>query len=92
MSQSERPMHRQNQNVALVRFLISLRVSSKLSQAEIGRALGMSQPDISKIERLERRIDAIECLRWLVVTSDASHTAPDHAWHKLYDLLMSETE
>ncbi len=92
MSQSERPMHRQNQNVALVRFLISLRVSAKLSQAEIGRALGMSQPDISKIERLERRIDAIECLRWLVVTSAASHTAPDLAWHKLYDLLMSETE
>lgn len=92
MSESESPIHRQNKNVALVRFLISSRDSAKLSQTEIGRALGMSQPDISKIERLERRIDAIECLRWLVVTSEATDTTPDLAWRNLYDILMSEAE
>ena len=48
--------------------LISLREKARLSQKAIAQAIGLTQPDISKIERRERRIDILEALRWVRAT------------------------
>lgn len=49
----------------IVDALISLREKAKLSQKVIAYEIGLTQPDISKIERRERRIDILEALRWV---------------------------
>jgi transcriptional regulator with XRE-family HTH domain len=52
----------------IVDGLIHLREKAKLSQKAIAQAIGLTQPDISKIERRERRIDILEALRWVRAT------------------------
>lgn len=52
----------------IVDALISLREKAKLSQQVIAQEIGLTQPDISKIERRERRIDVLEALRWVRAT------------------------
>ena len=70
-------MERQKQSVSsihdpeyhrIVDALISLREKAKLSQKAIAQEIGLTQPDISKIERRERRIDVLEALRWVRAT------------------------
>lgn len=53
----------------IIDLLVSARKEKCLSQKEVAIRLGFSQPDISKIERLERRIDIIEFLDFLEVIS-----------------------
>ena len=53
----------------IVDALISLREKAKLSQKAIAREIGLTQPDVSKIERRERRIDVLETLRWVRATN-----------------------
>lgn len=50
---------------AIIKELIALRKAAELHQAAIAKALGLTQPDISKIERGERRIDALELAKWM---------------------------
>ena len=52
----------------IVDALVCLREKSKLSQKAIAREIGLTQPDVSKIERRERRIDILEALRWIRAT------------------------
>jgi ribosome-binding protein aMBF1 (putative translation factor) len=52
----------------IVDALISLREQAKLSQKAVAQEMGLTQPDISKIERRERRIDIVEALRWVRAT------------------------
>ncbi|MBD2042863.1 helix-turn-helix domain-containing protein [Microcoleus sp. FACHB-672] len=70
-------MERQKQSVSsihdpeyhrIVDALISLREKAKLSQKAIAQEIGLTQPDVSKIERRERRIDVLEALRWVRAT------------------------
>jgi transcriptional regulator with XRE-family HTH domain len=49
----------------IVDALILLREQAKLSQKAIAQEIGLTQPDVSKIERRERRIDILEVLRWV---------------------------
>jgi transcriptional regulator with XRE-family HTH domain len=53
----------------LIDALIFLREKAKLSQKAIAQEIGLTQPDISKIERRERRIDILEALRWVRASS-----------------------
>ncbi len=53
----------------LVRRLVELRRIAELSQKALAEALGLDQPDISKIENFERRLDALELMLWLKVVS-----------------------
>ncbi|AFZ32514.1 helix-turn-helix domain protein [Gloeocapsa sp. PCC 7428] len=52
----------------IVAGLVALREKAKLSQKAIAQEIGLTQPDISKIERRERRIDILEALRWVRAT------------------------
>lgn len=53
----------------IVDALIGLREKAKLSQKVIACEIGLTQPDVSKIERRERRIDILEALRWVRATN-----------------------
>lgn len=53
----------------IIDALISLREEAKLSQKAIAHEIGLTQPDVSKIERRERRIDILEALRWVRATN-----------------------
>ncbi len=53
----------------IIDALISLREKAKLSQKAIAYEIGLTQPDVSKIERRERRIDVLEALRWVRATN-----------------------
>jgi transcriptional regulator with XRE-family HTH domain len=53
----------------IIDTLISLREKAQLSQKAIAHEIGLTQPDVSKIERLERRIDVLEALRWVKATN-----------------------
>ena len=52
----------------IIDALVCLREKAKLSQKAIAREIGLTQPDVSKIERRERRIDVLEALRWVRAT------------------------
>lgn len=49
----------------IIDALIFLREKARLSQKVIAQEIGLTQPDVSKIERRERRIDILEALRWV---------------------------
>jgi transcriptional regulator with XRE-family HTH domain len=53
----------------IIDALIFLREKAKLSQKAIAGEIGLTQPDVSKIERRERRIDILETLRWVRATN-----------------------
>lgn len=53
----------------IIDALICLREKAKLSQKAIAYEIGLTQPDVSKIERRERRIDILEALRWVRATN-----------------------
>ncbi|NEQ98882.1 MAG: helix-turn-helix transcriptional regulator [Cyanothece sp. SIO2G6] len=53
----------------IIDALISLREKAKLSQKAVAHEIGLTQPDISKIERRERRIDVLEAIRWVRATN-----------------------
>jgi transcriptional regulator with XRE-family HTH domain len=52
----------------IVDALITLREQAHLSQKAIAQVIGLTQPDVSKVERRERRIDVLETLRWVRAT------------------------
>jgi len=52
----------------IVTALVCLREKAKLSQKALAQEIGLTQPDVSKIERRERRIDILEALRWVRAT------------------------
>lgn len=46
-------------------LLTAERETAHVSQEELARRLGKLQPYVSKVERGERRLDAIEFVAWL---------------------------
>lgn len=52
----------------IIKELVALRKKAGLKQGDIADMIGLSQPDISKIERYERRIDALELAKWIKAT------------------------
>ena len=52
---------------AMVHELAQERLRLNLSQGELANAIGLHQSDISKIEKLERRLDVLEFARILEV-------------------------
>ena len=52
----------------VVRRLIKARMDAGLTQAELSMATGLSQPDISKIEKCQRRLDVLEAIDWIKAT------------------------
>ncbi len=53
----------------LIAHLVELRHKAGKSQSQVATALNLDQPDISKIENFERRLDALEFLKWIECVS-----------------------
>lgn len=56
----------------IVSLLIKARIDAGLSQMDLARGVGLKQPDISKIENNERRLDFIEFLSLLEYMAEKS--------------------
>jgi hypothetical protein len=59
----------------LIRQITELRKHAGISQKGIAVHIGLDQPDVSKIENFERRLDALELLLWIKAVSPERHTA-----------------
>lgn len=68
----------------LVGLLVEIRKRVNLTQAELAERLGVTQPDISKIERFERKIDALELIEWLQVFSHEERVHVHEIWKEVY--------
>lgn len=53
----------------LIKKIVELRESKKVTQVELAHRLNKPQSYVSKIEILERRIDVIELIDWLAALS-----------------------
>lgn len=67
----------------LIDILIVARREKKISQSELASRLGFTQPDISKIERLERRLDVIEFIDILDAISDNDYLFFKQKWDEV---------
>lgn len=60
----------------LINVLIKHRTRNKISQSKLASQLGIPQPDVSKVERFVRRIDALEFFDWINAIAVVSKTEP----------------
>lgn len=67
----------------IVSRLIEIRKRANLSQKDLAQRLNLTQPDISKIERLERRLDILEFLDWLSVIAEGDIQLFNQLWNEI---------
>ena len=60
----------------LIELLIAERVNASISQTTLADKLGIEQPDVSKVERLVRRIDVLEFFDWVNALAQLSNDDP----------------
>lgn len=52
----------------IINKLVKQRKDAGIKQEEVAKAINLTQPDISKIERFERRLDVLEFIDWFSLT------------------------
>jgi transcriptional regulator with XRE-family HTH domain len=68
-----------------IKVLIKARKAAGLSQTELAEQIGFTQPDISKIERLERRLDITEFFDFLEAISGGDKNVSNSLWKEISD-------
>jgi transcriptional regulator with XRE-family HTH domain len=66
-----------------IKVLVKARKSACLSQSELAAKIGFTQPDISKIERFERRLDITEFFDVLNAISNGDRLLFDQLWKQV---------
>ncbi len=66
-----------------IEILIRARKSAGLSQTDLAEKVGFTQPDISKVERLDRRLDLTEFFDVLHAISDGDRAVFDQLWNEI---------
>ncbi|WP_425281498.1 helix-turn-helix domain-containing protein [Pseudoalteromonas xiamenensis] len=69
----------------LLANIIKARKEAALSQKELASLVGLTQPDISKIERFERRLDVVEFIDMLTQISKRLNRDLSYIWQELYE-------
>jgi transcriptional regulator with XRE-family HTH domain len=69
--------------IKTIKILIQARKNAQLSQTELAQQINFTQPDISKIERLERRLDITEFVDIAEVLTDGNKSEFDRLWGKV---------
>lgn len=59
-----------NEYLELINYLIKLRKVSLVNQTEMAKHLKLSQSDISKIEKCDKKIDILETFNWIERCND----------------------
>lgn len=54
-----------NEYAILIDYLIKLRKESSINQTQMAKHLNLSQSDISKIEKCDKKIDILETFNWI---------------------------
>ncbi len=83
MSRNRKPSIHDSRYQAIIKELVIARKEAKLSQSIIADALRLSQPDISKIERFERRMDMIEFFDYLDIIKKTNKNVVRKLWKKV---------
>lgn len=52
----------------IIQKLTFYRKDKGISQSELADGMGLKQPEVSKIEKMERKIDLVEFFEWLRIT------------------------
>lgn len=60
----QKSLHSEQQN-RFLSLLRQVRLDQSVTQTELSRRIGMSQSDVSKVERGVRRLDVLELRIWL---------------------------
>ena len=68
----------------LIEILIEHRSDAGVSQAALSAELGIGQPDVSKVERFVRRIDALEFFDWVIALGTLTNCDPKEILDELY--------
>jgi hypothetical protein len=68
----------------LIEILINRRSEAGISQAALASTLGICQPDVSKVERFVRRIDALEFFDWVIALGALTNCDPEEILGDLY--------
>ena len=68
-----------------IQALIKARKAAGLSQTELAEKLHFTQPDISKIERLERRLDITEFFDILEAITNGDRSIIDQIWNEIHE-------
>jgi len=68
----------------LIEILIDRRSEAGVSQAALAAGLGICQPDVSKVERFVRRIDALEFFDWVIALGVLTKHDPKEILGELY--------
>ncbi len=69
----------------LIEQIVRMRKDAGINQQELAEILGVSQPDISKIERCERRLDVLEFFDILEIYSKRTEKPVIHLIEAFYD-------
>lgn len=72
--------------IASIKVLIKARKDAGLSQEELADQMGLTQPDISKVERLVRRLDISEFFDIVKIISDNNNEVFNDIWTKVKSL------
>ena len=68
---------------AVIEILVETRKECGVSQGELADQVGLSQPDISKIERHERRLDILEFVDFLHAITGSDQRLIDRVWNQI---------
>ena len=68
----------------LIEILIDRRSEAGVSQTALAAELGICQPDVSKVERFVRRIDALEFFDWVIALGTLTNRDPKEILGELY--------
>ncbi|GAB2723218.1 helix-turn-helix domain-containing protein [Halomonas garicola] len=68
-----------------IQTIINARKKAGLSQSDLAQLVGFTQPDISKIERLERRLDITECIDILNAISSGEKDFFNKIWNSIHE-------
>ena len=76
MTRKRVPTIHDSRYARLIELLVSERVRACIPQTMLASELGIEQPDVSKVERLVRRIDMLEFFDWVNALAALSNTDP----------------
>lgn len=70
--------------VRLVQTLTEHRMRHNISQLTLASKLGISQPDVSKVERFVRRMDVLEFFDWVSALAALSKIDPKEVLNAIF--------